>query len=461
MDTVASATSIPNLFFDYYLPKANGEFVKIYLYLRRWMGVTDHAFSLPCIADALNMTEGDVIRALRYWEQAQLLKLSYTEGGIICGIQLFECIPSPAMPSHREEPAIPESIADRERYAQGQSAEGQHVQAQFVRAGSAQGPTVRTVSAQGQAGQAAAAQGQDAQAVAAQDQSGQTAVAQDPAVQGQAVMVKEPVIPAYSAAEISAYIQTEEGDQLQFVVSQYLGRPLNKCDLERIYYFHEELHFSAELIDYLFDYCVSNGHSSLRYIERVALSWADHQVTTVEEAKKDAEIYNKLNYEVMRAYGLGNRQAAPAEMKFIKRWRVEWGFSVDMILAAIERTIAQIHQPEFNYTDKILSNWRSLGVNTLEKAEAADKVYDEEQASKKQACRPFGRGGKNGEKSSGGRPGASGGNGSVRPAGNRFHNFEQRSYNFSELEKRILSKRVGSGNAEGAAAAPTDTGSAN
>ncbi|MFQ9387600.1 MAG: hypothetical protein ACLR1V_01180 [Coprococcus sp.] len=30
-------TVIPNTFFDEYLPRANGEFLKIYLYLLRWL----------------------------------------------------------------------------------------------------------------------------------------------------------------------------------------------------------------------------------------------------------------------------------------------------------------------------------------------------------------------------------------------------------------------------------------
>ncbi len=32
--------------FDEYLPRANGEFLKIYLYLLRWLSHPDHALSL-------------------------------------------------------------------------------------------------------------------------------------------------------------------------------------------------------------------------------------------------------------------------------------------------------------------------------------------------------------------------------------------------------------------------------
>ena len=66
-----AATAIPNRFFDDYMPKANGEFVKVYLYLLRCISDTNIVLSINGIADKLNHTETDVIRALRYWEQAK------------------------------------------------------------------------------------------------------------------------------------------------------------------------------------------------------------------------------------------------------------------------------------------------------------------------------------------------------------------------------------------------------
>ncbi len=34
-ERVSQATAVPDLFLDYYMPSANGEFVKVYLYLLR------------------------------------------------------------------------------------------------------------------------------------------------------------------------------------------------------------------------------------------------------------------------------------------------------------------------------------------------------------------------------------------------------------------------------------------
>ena len=62
------------------MPGANGEFVKLYLYLLRCAG-TGRELSISSIADFFDHTEKDVRRALSYWEKLKLLKLRYDEDG--------------------------------------------------------------------------------------------------------------------------------------------------------------------------------------------------------------------------------------------------------------------------------------------------------------------------------------------------------------------------------------------
>ena len=72
-DKNTTTTSVSNVFIDEYMSGANGEFVKIYLYLLRRLNAADAGFSLSEIADKFEHTEGDVKRALCYWERMQLL----------------------------------------------------------------------------------------------------------------------------------------------------------------------------------------------------------------------------------------------------------------------------------------------------------------------------------------------------------------------------------------------------
>ena len=63
---VPTATLVANEFIDRYMPSANGEYVKVYLYLLRH---AEEEITTAEIADALELTEGDVRRALTRWKR--------------------------------------------------------------------------------------------------------------------------------------------------------------------------------------------------------------------------------------------------------------------------------------------------------------------------------------------------------------------------------------------------------
>ena len=73
----AEVTVLTNNFIDNYMPGANGEFVKVYIYLLRLLSDTSVPFSLEQMADHFFCTERDIIRALKYWEKEKLLTLTY------------------------------------------------------------------------------------------------------------------------------------------------------------------------------------------------------------------------------------------------------------------------------------------------------------------------------------------------------------------------------------------------
>lgn len=357
------ATVIPNAFFDQYLPRANGEFLKIYLYLLRWLSQPDHALSLSGIADIFFMTENDVTRALKYWESEGLLRLSYDPSGSIDSI----CLNPIARPETTDalSAVIPRKSSNEPAAAA--------VQSGINTMGSSRAANFTSDNRQ-----------------------------------------------PHSAQELHHFSESDDGAQLIFIIQQYLGRPLSPTDLNTIYYFYDELGFSRDLIEYLFEYCVSNGHTHMRYIEKVALSWADQHITTAEEARTQSETHQKACFAVLKAFGLGGRMPAAGEAEYINKWTRTYGFSIDLILEACRRTMMTVHTPSFEYTDKILSNWKSLGAYTMTEVLAADKAR-----SAQKAAAPLKR------------PAAAK---QSRPSSNKFHNFNQRSYDYAALEKKLSAK---------------------
>lgn len=86
-------TSISNIFLDEYMPGANGEYVKVYLYLLRSLGDSTRELSVIGLADVLDCTESDILRAFKYWEKQGLLKLECNASNVLLGIYLCEPFP--------------------------------------------------------------------------------------------------------------------------------------------------------------------------------------------------------------------------------------------------------------------------------------------------------------------------------------------------------------------------------
>ena len=87
--SLPEVTILSNTFIDNYMPEANGEFVKVYIYLLRALSSAPVSFSLEQMADRLLCTERDILRALKYWAKQQLLTLDFTDNNKLCGIALL------------------------------------------------------------------------------------------------------------------------------------------------------------------------------------------------------------------------------------------------------------------------------------------------------------------------------------------------------------------------------------
>ena len=87
--SMTEVTILSNTFIDNYMPEANGEFVKVYIYLLRSLSNAPVSFSLEQMADRLLCTERDILRALKYWAKQKLLVLDFTDSDKLCGIALL------------------------------------------------------------------------------------------------------------------------------------------------------------------------------------------------------------------------------------------------------------------------------------------------------------------------------------------------------------------------------------
>lgn len=194
-----------------------------------------------------------------------------------------------------------------------------------------------------------------------------------------------------------------------FVAQVYVGRPLTASDMKTILYFSDVLRFSDDLIDYLIQYCVDRGKKDFRYMEKVAVSWAQQGITTPRQAQKAALKYDKSVYAIMNELG---KSSAPTskELEYINRWTGEYGFSQDIIFEACERTVLAVDKHRFEYAEGILSSWRQENVRHKSDIRRIDEQHQKQKAAPRSAA-----------------------------PNNRFNQFKQNTYDFEELEKELIS----------------------
>lgn len=392
-DIATSFTTVSDIFIDQYMPKANGEFVKVYLYLLRATGSGAGIATISEIADHFSNTEADIIRALNYWASEGILQLQSGADGQIMGINLCSLSVSGMQAAQSN---IQSAVAD--------NAAQNNLQNRVVN-NVAQNISTADIRMQDSVVEKLKSQTTD-----------KTASSQ-----------KE-----YTLDEIKEFRKNPDISELFFIIETYLKHTLSSTDTNMVLYWLDELHFSTELVEYLVEYCITKGHSSLRYMNKVALGWADAGIKTVDQAKDDAAAHSQIYYSVMKALGITGRNLVDSEVSLINKWVGEYGFDIELVKAACSKTISAIQKPSFEYTDSILANWRKKDVHTLKDVEVLDANFAK--ANKASAT--------------GSSQSTNAANGSSKPKSNnsssknKFNNFNQRNNDYDKLEKLFLNSTV-------------------
>lgn len=325
-------TSIPNCFIEKFMPKAAGEFVKIYIYILKCMEENRAELSISRIADVFNDTEKDIIRALKYWYRKGLITLSF-DGDVLTSLKI----------NH-----LPE------------------------------------------------------------DEDGEeTKIVKGKKEEKEGLKCKE-----YTKEQIESFSNKEDIPMLLYSIQKYLGRTLTNSDMNRVLFFCEDLKFPDDLVEYLFEYCVSSGHDNIRYIEKTAIAWKEAGITTVNAAKKNSAMYSENCYPVLKEFGLTGRNPSKGEADYVSRWTLSYGFDMSLVLEAVRRTMQTIHQPSFEYADSILKRWKDAGIKDMDMVKEADKAFDEKKSSKPSS--------------------------SSSKKKNGFNDFDQRNYDWDELEANLF-----------------------
>ena len=418
-------TTIYNSFIEDYMPAANGSYVKVYLYIAKCLQAKESNFSISSLADQLENTEKDILRALMYWEKKGLMSLNRDKAtGEILGLEMLipfaerdfdtyentakesaaslgvDCDLSETGALNRRNSDFSETSAlDRRNSDLSETGALDRRNSDFSETDAANTSTYES-------------SGTDAPSNVNSD----VHRASNSAQENNSSAVKPIQVPPEQIQELSA---NEDFVWVCNVVESYLERPMKPTEIQLITYLYGTLHFSRELILHLYDYCISMGKTACNYIQTVALSWHEQGIKTPEQAQNASVRYLASYNAVSKALGLG-RGLAEIEKKYVDHWQNDWNMDLSVILEACNRTVLKLHHADFKYTEGILSHWNEQNVRTLQGVEQSDLHYAQTKEQKEKK-----------------KPSTSG----KQTPRNQFQNFKQRdvsSEELQELERKLL-----------------------
>ena len=312
-------TPVNNVFIEKYMPKARGEFVKIYLLMLKHNIFGELGVSSSILASSLNLLESDIMNALNYWNDLGVIKLTQIDKMGNYDVEFIDL--------SEDEP----------------------------------------------------------------DQKKQIDL-------------------------LEALDSTNTKDMLKDI-EMLLARPLSPNEMSIYLNWQKEFGFSSELILILMEYCISKGKSDPRYIEKVALSWHDLNITTIEQAqnliKKTEDKWINIR-KILKYLGINTTDIMKPQQELIEKWILIYKFPTEIIYKACDICFERLNRADFKYIDGILNKWFKNNIRTLE-----DIAIKDTKAPNKNT--KYSKPSYTNEKS---------------PL--KFNNFEAREYDYDSLEKKLL-----------------------
>lgn len=360
-------TSINNSFIQKYMLNANGSYVKVYLYLSMCIQSGKENLSISSLADMMENTEKDIIRALLYWEKKGLMLLQRDDTqNVITGIDIInpDTILTNTNVTKNSTNTLNTSLDKNKILPEQTVGMVQNIDTANEKHKVTTKPYNGNANTKSQIN------------IRPNDSTSNTernvSKTQDDTATNTICKADNDI--KVTSEQTTRLAQDETFSWTCLIVESYLERTLKPAEIQLLTYLYDNLKFSKELILHLYEYCCSLNKTNAKYVQAVALSWADHNITTPEEAQKLSTNYSTAHTAISKALALG-RPLAGIECQYVERWQNHWHMDLAVILEACNRTMLTIQKADFKYLDGILNNWHKDNVHTLQDVKLCDEKY--------------------------------------------------------------------------------------
>lgn len=132
----------------------------------------------------------------------------------------------------------------------------------------------------------------------------------------------------------------------------------------------KKYNFDEEVMIALFRYCFNRSALHRNYIQTVADAWHSNKIQNFNDLDNYYAKQEKLNIlykSITKKLGY-NRQLTQYEQAYVQKWSIDYGFSFDIIEIALKKTTSKVN-PNFDYLDKLLTDWHDRNFNTVAEIE--------------------------------------------------------------------------------------------
>jgi len=144
----------------------------------------------------------------------------------------------------------------------------------------------------------------------------------------------------------------------------------------------EKYRFEEDVMLSLFKFCYDKNKFSRNYINAVAESWHRKGICNSFDMDRYFTVYEKcdeIKKKICKKLSIFNRMLTQYEEAYIEKWVGDYGFGFEIIELALKKTTSKTN-PNFDYLDKILTEWKDAGLKSTE--EIANHIKQYKQAMK-------------------------------------------------------------------------------
>lgn len=155
-----------------------------------------------------------------------------------------------------------------------------------------------------------------------------------------------------------------------------LGRPISNSDSSTLLMLHDDDGLPIDIIIMILQYAVNIGKANMKYIEKVAISWANEEIDTIEKAEqklRELDSHRKAWATVERIIGIPHRSPTAKEDEMSNRWINTWHVKEELIKEAFDRCINSKGRYISSYIDSIIKRWHNSNITTIAQAIEEDR----------------------------------------------------------------------------------------